>query len=141
MSIAPDKRTVTAVFVKRLRHVRHDRGMTLIPESTRCVRAGDLHELVTTDQTGLSAGSRVDRTGFLGFVEVTRAGVIEAGDVVALPEARVGRVVGFDDCHFPNHYNIIIESTALLTGDHPSVAVEGTVRFEPEAASGRGERP
>ena len=131
MTPAPEKRVVTAIIVKKLHHMRHDRGMTLIPESTRCVRVGELHELVTTDHRGLSAGSRVDRTGFLGFGEITRAGVIEAGDIVTVSDTVIGCVVGFDDCHFPNHYNIIIESDTLLTGDHPAVTVEGAISFAP----------
>lgn len=137
MSDMPTKRAVLGTFVKLLFHKRTERGMTLIAEKTRCVRAGELHELVTTDHKSLGPGARVDRTGFLGFAEITRAGVLEAGDRVVVGTTEIGRVVGFDACHFPNHYNVIIETDVLLTGDHPAVAVEASVRFEP--APGRPE--
>ena len=110
------KRTVLAQVVKVLVHTRNDRGMTLEPFASRCVRQGEIHELVTTDHIRPRPGERVDRVGFLGFVEVSRGGVIDRGDAVSVGGRVIGTVLGFDACHFPNHLNVLIATDELLTG-------------------------
>jgi hypothetical protein len=120
----PTKRTVRAVLVKLLFHKQRDRGMTLLPFRTRCVRAGEVHEIVTTDQRDADGGTRIDRVGFLGFAEVLCAGVVERGDVVRSGGRRIGTVLGFDDCHCPNHLNI------LLTVDEPVGAADLGLHLE-----------
>lgn len=124
----PEKRAVTGSFVKLLRHSQADRGMSLIRESSRCVRAGELHEIVTTD-ADLLPDATVSRVGFLGFVEVTVAGVIDAGDEVRIGGATVGSVLGFDACHHPNHYNVIVRAERLMTADILDLSVEDTIVF------------
>ncbi|GHC82171.1 hypothetical protein GCM10007079_22860 [Nocardiopsis terrae] len=110
------KREVTADLVKVLVHRRDERGMRLEPFASRCVRAGEVHELVATDHTGTAAGSRIDRVGFLGFAEVIRAGVVDRGDEVWIGSRRVGVVLGFDACHAPNHYNVLVHADPVPTG-------------------------
>jgi hypothetical protein len=105
---------VRAEFAKLLRHTRTERGMQLIEERSRAVRRGELHEIVVTDAEPLP-GDRIDRVGFLGFAEVLVAGVIEAGDEVTLAGADLGVVIGFDACHFPNHYNVLIRADRLVS--------------------------
>lgn len=116
-------------LVKVLLHRRTERGMVLEPFTSRCVRRGEVHELVTTDHVGAATGSRIDRVGFLGFAELRCAGVIDRGDVFWIGEARVGTVLGFDACHFPNHYNILISTDRLLTGGDLKLRPEMPVRF------------
>src|SRR5262245_7933881 len=101
MSI-PNKRQVEGIVVKLLHTKRTDRWMTLTPYESRCVRVGELHELVTTDRSAAVPGDRIDRVGFLGFIEITRSGVIEVGDVVIHKGKVLGIVLGFDECHYPN---------------------------------------
>jgi L-arabinose 1- dehydrogenase len=125
---SPDKREVEAVVVKLLHHRQTDRGMTLAHYETRCVRLGEIHELVTTDEPG-GAGGRIDRVGFLGFVEVTRPGVLEVGDEVVHRGRSLGRVLGFDECHFPNHYNILVASERTLAAEDAGLQVEDTITF------------
>jgi hypothetical protein len=120
---------VAAELVKLLYHRREDRGMTLIPERSRCVRTGEVHELVVTDHRGLRAGDRVDRVGFLGFAEVHNAGVLDAGDEVSVEGRPVGVVAGFDECHFPNHYNIIIAADELVTATELDLKVGQLLEF------------
>jgi hypothetical protein len=134
MTEGVSKRTVAGALVKRLTHTRTDRGMTLIPEATRCLMAREIHELVTTDQRGLQAGSRVDRVGFLGFVEIERGGVVERGDRLLIDGRWAGIVVGFDACHYPNHYNVLVEAGQLETAASLQLSVEATVRFLPADA-------
>ncbi|AUG80402.1 D-galactose 1-dehydrogenase [Kitasatospora sp. MMS16-BH015] len=119
----PAKADASARLVKLLFHRRQDRGMTLSPWSTRCVRAGELHELVTTTELPRLAGDRVDAVGFLGFAEFESGTVIGAGDQLWFGERLVGTVVGFDECHHPNHYNILIHADRLLTAEDLDLAV------------------
>jgi hypothetical protein len=39
-------------------------------------------------------------------------------------------VLGFDACHFPNHYNILIRAPRPVTGLELSLAPETEIRFE-----------
>ncbi|MFF2630952.1 DUF6917 domain-containing protein [Kitasatospora griseola] len=128
------KRTVTGTLVKVLLHSRTERGMSLEPFASRCVRVGEVHELVTTDQRDTTPGARIDRVGFLGFAEIAAAGVLDRGDEVFVGEHRVGTVLGFDACHFPNHYNVLIAADRLLTGEKLDLRPELPVRFVPAAA-------
>lgn len=145
------KRTVRGRLVKVLAHRRDDRGMVLEPFASRCVRQGEVHELVTTDQvlpprttdpagTGAAAALvRVDRVGFLGFAEFGCGGVVDRGDVVWVDGRRLGTVLGFDACHLPNHYNILISTGEPVTGTERNLRPEADVSFEqgPDPASGR----
>lgn len=125
------KRAVDGTLVKVLLHCRKDRGMLLEPYASRCVRQGELHELVTTDQAEASPGNRIDNVGFVGFVEVLRGGVVDRGDAVQIGGTVVGTVLGFDSCHLPNHYNILILAGAPLSGLDLGLEPEAPVRFGP----------
>lgn len=125
------KVAVTGSLVKLLFHQRTERGMTLIPEQSRCVRAGEVHELLTTDHSGLVAGSRVDRVGFIGFVEIGGAGVLDVGDLVVTAGRQIGVVAGFDECHFPNHYNVVVAAPGLLTATDLGLTPGQSVQFLP----------
>lgn len=116
-------------LVKKLFHIRNDRGMTVIEFGTRCVRQGEVHELVTTTHRNLAAGDRVDDVGFLGFIEIQNAGIIEKGDLVYARGELVGTVSGFDDCHFPNHYNILIETERLLSANALTLTLKDEFAF------------
>ncbi|MGX7824469.1 DUF6917 domain-containing protein [Actinokineospora sp. 24-640] len=122
-----DKRAVSGTLVKVLVHRREDRGMRLEEFASRCVRRGEVHELVTTDH-GVADG-RIDRVGFLGFAEIDRGGVIDRGDEVRVGGTVVGTVLGFDACHFPNHYNILIHRDSPVTGSDIALSPESAVRF------------
>lgn len=123
------KRQVHGILVKVLLHHRTERGMSLEPHASRCVRRGEVHELVTTDHRETAAGARIDRVGFLGFVELSCGGVLDRGDEVRIGELRIGTVLGFDACHFPNHYNILIACDHLRTGEDLQLRPETSVSF------------
>lgn len=130
------KREVGATLVKVLVHRRDERGMRLEPHASRCVRVGEVHELVATDHTETAPGSRIDRVGFLGFAEITSAGVVDRGDEVWIGARRVGVVLGFDACHMPNHYNVLIRAEPVPTGRDLGLAAEEPLVFRqgaPEA--------
>jgi hypothetical protein len=125
------KRPIETIAVSLLDHTRDDRGMTVVEWSSRCVRRGDLHEIVTTDQANARPGDRIDRVGFVGFVEVLTAGVIDVGDRLVVNERAIGRVIGFDECHFPNHYNILIECNRLWTARSLDIGIDERLVFRP----------
>jgi hypothetical protein len=41
----------------------------------------------------------------------------------------VGTVLGFDACHFPNHYNILIQRDVPVTGQEIALRPESAVHF------------
>jgi L-arabinose 1- dehydrogenase len=134
----PAKQPAGAELVKLLFHRRTDRGMTLSPWASRCVRAGDVHELVTTTDRPRATGDRIDAVGFLGFAEFQAATVIERGDRLwlgdlsgaRLGDRLVGVVAGFDECHAPNHYNVLIEVDRLVTAEDLDLRVGDQIVFE-----------
>lgn len=123
------KRTLKARVVKVLVHHRSERGMSLEPHASRCVRAGDVHELVTTDHTGTGAGTRIDRVAFLGFAEFDRGGVLDRGDRLWIGDRFVGTILGFDACHFPNHYNVLIHAEKPVSGRDLGLRPEAELTF------------
>ncbi|MFI6083907.1 DUF6917 domain-containing protein [Streptomyces sp. NPDC051217] len=129
------KRTVTAEVVKVLLHRRADRGMRMEEFASRCVRRGELHELVTTDQLETEEGARIDRVGFLGFVEISVAGVLDRGDIVLVDGVPMGTLLGFDACHFPNHYNVLIHTAWTLTGPEAGLRPGSQVSFRSPAST------
>lgn len=134
------KRPVAGTLVKVLIHRRDDRGMRLESYTSRCVRQGEIHELVTTDHTQAAPDTRIDRVAFLGFTEISRGGVIDQGDEVWINGRSIGTVLGFDACHFPNHYNILILADTPRTGFDLALEPETLVRFEPTAATPDNDR-
>ncbi|GAA4916699.1 DUF6917 domain-containing protein [Streptomonospora salina] len=125
------KRTVAGAVVKVLVHRRSERGMRLLEFASRCVQPGEVHELVATDHTETAAGARIDRVAFLGFAEIACAGVLDRGDELLVNGRVVGTVLGFDGCHSPNHYNILVHSPRPLTGAELGLAPEDRVEFAP----------
>ncbi|MCL2897124.1 DUF6917 domain-containing protein [Brenneria tiliae] len=124
-----NKVIVSGQIVKKLFHKQNDRGMTLIEFSSRCVRRGEIHELVTTTHHSLKPRDLIDKVGFIGFIEIKNPGVIEKNDLVFAGESYVGRVIGFDECHFPNHYNILIESDQLFCANDFNLRLTEIITF------------
>ncbi|QYR23489.1 hypothetical protein KZ483_11565 [Paenibacillus sp. sptzw28] len=124
-----EKRFVEGVFVKLLFHKQEQRGMRLIEFETRCVRQGEIHEIVTTTHHDAKSGDRIDRVGFLGFAEMRCGGVIERGDAVKVGGKTIGTVLGFDECHYPNHYNILIATAEVLAAGDLELAAEMGIAF------------
>ena len=109
-------------------HLPH-RGLELIPQETRGVRAGEVHELIGSVQPGIGANSVVDPISYLGFVEILNAGVIAAGDELRVNGVGVGRLAGFDYTHMPNHMNIVVSTDAGRSGIDRSFELGDEVTF------------
>ncbi len=107
------------------------RGFQLVGYPTRGLRAGELHELVVTDQPGVDTGARIDRVAYQGFVEITQAGVAVRGDRLVVGGQEIGVLVGFDECHMPNHLNVVAYSADWRGGRTRGLALGDAVAFEP----------
>jgi hypothetical protein len=128
----PRKIAVQGRVVKLLSH-RCDRRQLRLDFGSRCVRAGDVHEMITTTDPHIKLGETIDAVGFLAFVEITSAGVIEFGDSVEVGGRRVGAVIGFDGSHWPNHLNIIIRAPRIVTAPDMDLELLEAVRFQETA--------
>lgn len=102
------KSDVTGTLCAVLTSQHQERGLQLIPQPSRAVPLGAVHEIVRTNESGVKPNSTVDRVFSLGFVAVDRPGVILAGDRVTVGSLEVGQVAGFDGTHYPNHYNVVL---------------------------------
>jgi len=92
-----------------------DRGLKLICPISRALKIHDIHEIILTDED-CGPGSVVNRVAYIGFVEVTKGGVMVIGDIVAAGNRLLGKIAGFDETHFPNHLNIVVRADELFTG-------------------------
>jgi len=109
------------------------RGFQLVGYPTRGLRAGELHELIVTDEPGLGTDARIDRVAYQGFVEITQAGIAVRGDRLIVGGQEVGVLVGFDECHMPNHLNIIVYNADWRGGRSRGLALGDPAVFQPPA--------
>lgn len=128
-AIFAKKTTVRARLVVVLDGRLPQRGLELIPQETRGVRVGEVHELIGSIQPGIGANSIVDPICYLGFVEILSAGVIGAGDELRVGGKLVGHLAGFDYTHMPNHMNIVIATAADRSGIEREFELEQEVTF------------
>lgn len=105
------------------------RGLSLIPQRTRGLHKHEIHELLTTDEADVGPGKTVNRVGLIGFFEVTRGGVTAVGDHLSINDREIGKVVGFDETHFPNHYNLVLFSADRPTGIRLGIRIGDIVRI------------
>jgi len=109
------KDPVDARVVGVLGNTTERRGMKLISMPSRVIRAGDVHELISTTERA-EPGEAVDDVGYLAWVAFDAPGVLVVGDSVYAVGDLLGEVLGFDETHAPNHMNIVLMTDRLLTG-------------------------
>lgn len=107
------------------------RGLSLIPQRTRCLRRYDVHELIVTNENRQDAKATIDRVAYLGFFEVTSGGLLIQGDELLIADGLVGQVLGFDETHMPNHLNIVISAPQRRSGKEAGLALGDPVFFRP----------
>ena len=105
-----------ARFVGVLNNRNDGRGLALISAHTRCVRRYDIHEFIITDEQTAAPGATVNGVHYLGFAEFQAGGVLAEGDAVRIAGVVIGTIAGFDESHFPNHYNVVIKGPRRVTG-------------------------
>jgi len=110
-----DKREVPGRWVAIMDYSRNDRNLELTPYKSRCMKKGEVHEFLVCDsKTDISKS--INNVSYIGFGEITESGVIEPGDNLIIDGEIIGEIIGFDESHMPNHYNIIIRCKNLNTG-------------------------
>lgn len=102
------------------------RGLRLIYPTSRALKANEIHELMATEEQDVGPGKIVDNVSIVGFFEVVRGGVAVVGDEILINNEKIGRIVGFDDTHMPNHQNIIIKGKSK-TGHELSAKIGSCV--------------
>jgi hypothetical protein len=121
------KTDVTGRVVAVLRGVTDQRGLYLTAFRSRAVPAGQIHELMITDEA-TDVETTVNRVALIAFVEVLDGGVILLDDQVTIGDRVVGTVAGFDETHMPNHQNICLNGD-LSDGESIGIAVGDVVRI------------
>ena len=131
------KNSVRARVVGVLGNTAQGRGMKLIPMPSRVVRAGDVHELISTIEAA-HPSSRVEAVGYLAWVAFDEPGVLVAGDIASVEGTRLGEICGFDETHAPNHINIVIRTCELLTGRTANLQPDTRVTFSGKSREALG---
>jgi hypothetical protein len=121
------KSDVTGRVVAVLRGVTDQRGLYLTAFRSRAVPAGQIHELMITDEA-TDVETTVNRVALIAFFEVLEGGVILLDDQVTIGDRLVGTVAGFDETHMPNHQNICLNGE-LSDGESIAIAVGDPVRI------------
>lgn len=127
------KQPVIGKVVAVLRGRLDNRNLVLIEPRSRALKVGEIHELILTDEKEAAPGKTVDHIAYLAFVEIVQAGVIVTNDRVKLSDGRqIGKLVGFDETHMPNHENIVIYSEQLVSGEELGLEIGEMIIFEKE---------
>lgn len=121
------KSVVSGQVVAVLRGVTDQRGLYLTAFRSRATPAGEIHELMITDEE-CDVETTVNRVALIAFFEVRDGGVILLDDRVTVGNRVVGAVAGFDETHMPNHQNICLRG-ALLDGESMQIRVGDAVRI------------
>lgn len=122
-SIFSLKRQVKGKWVAVMNFSRNDRGIKLSSFRTRCFQKNEIHEFILCDiNTDLS--SIINDVYYLGFGEFHEGGVVEVGDVMYLGNKMLGTILGFDETHFPNHYNILVNCANPKIGSKLGISPE-----------------
>ena len=93
-----------------------ERGMELTIHPSRALCRHEIHELAITDELEAAPGLTVNRVAYLAFFVIEQGGIVLQGDEVFAGEQHLGRVVGFDLTHFPNHLNVVACKQPRQTG-------------------------
>jgi len=127
------RKPLRARFVEVLDLTCDDRALTLIPARSRAIRRDDIHELMLTDEAGAKPGGTVTGVDYVGFVEFPEGGMLVYGDAVVIGGREIGTVAGFDECHFPNHYNVVVKGPRRASGVDLDQYPDDPVTFRPAA--------
>ena len=125
-----NKKEVKGNIVVILSSIIGNRGLNLIIPYSRAVKKNEVHELMTTSEKNAAPGEVVNSVAYIGFFEVSEGGVILTGDDVYIEGKLIGKVVGFDDTHMPNHQNIVLYSSENKTGLELKIHLDDKILFK-----------
>ncbi len=122
-------RPVEGVVVTVLDSTHEARGLKLISTFSRALPRHSIHELIATDEVEKKPGTTANRIAYLAFFEVTRGGCLLVGETLFVDETPVGRILGFDETHAPNHLNIVLGVQRRQTGPQLKISVGSKIKF------------
>lgn len=125
-----NKKVVKGNIVVILGSIIEKRGLNLIIPHSRAVKKNGIHEIMTTSEKNAAPGEVVNNVAYVGFFEVNEGGVIVTGDDVYIEGKLIGKVIGFDDTHMPNHQNIVLYSLKNKTGPELNINLEDEILFK-----------
>ncbi len=67
-----------------------------------------------------------NRVRAIAFFEITKSGLVVAGDDVWIEDRLLGKLAGFDVTHMPNHINVVVKTYSL---EEPGLRVGDRIRF------------
>jgi len=108
---------------------REKRNLKLIQQCTRAVVLNEVHEIIITDEINIEPGSAVNRVAYFSFVEFIKSGVLMYGDLVKINNTVIGKLIGFDYTHMPNHMNIVIQSQKRKSGKDQAINLNDVISF------------
>lgn len=126
------KRTCEGKLAVVLDGKMEGRKLQLIVPPSRAVLAGEIHELIVTDETDAAPGVQVNSIAYWGFFEVLKSTVIVSGDTVWIAGKKLGVIAGFDETHMPNHLNIVIKAADRQTGVEIKLQLEDQIIIKKE---------
>lgn len=108
------------------------RKLQLMTPISRALLAGEIHELIVTDEQDAGPGKEVNNIAYWGFFEVKKGTVVVAGDKITIGDKAVAAIAGFDETHMPNHLNIVVKAEKRETGVELGLALDDVVKIVKE---------
>jgi len=124
------KKITKGSIVAILDFIVEKRRLKLITPHSRVIKKGEIHELVTTEEEEAGPGKIVNNIAYVCFFEVSEGGVIIRGGEVCINKKFIGKIVGFDDTHIPNHQNIILYVHKKKTGVELKINLDEEIVFK-----------
>jgi hypothetical protein len=122
-------RPVQGAVVTVLDSQHEARGLKLISTYSRALPKNSIHELIATDELDKKPSDTANRIAYLAFFEVEKGGCIIVGETLFVDGKAIGRIIGFDETHEPNHINIIIGVQQRQTGPQLKISVGSKIKF------------
>jgi len=123
------KKIIKGKLVVILDGIISKRGLNLITPPSRAIKKNEIHEVILTEEDA-APGKIVNSIAYVCFFEVEEGGVIVVEDKVYIGKKLIGKVVGFDDTHMPNHQNIILYAPEKKTGVELKINLDEEILFE-----------
>ncbi|HAL48139.1 MAG: hypothetical protein FI707_00330 [SAR202 cluster bacterium] len=123
------KRHVEGQLVYVLHTRTDERWMHLEDVPSRALLAGEIHELALSINDDLKPTAGVRDVVYIGFFEITVAGIADVGDEVWAGDVHLGDLAGFDFVHMPNHLNVVLSTNQAATGAEMGFDVGTSIRF------------
>ena len=106
------------------------RGLNLITPPSRAIKKNEIHEVIVTEEEDAAPGKIVNSIAYICFFEVEEGGVIVVEDEVYIGTKLIGKIIGFDDTHMPNHQNIILYASKKKTGVELKINLDEKIVFK-----------